>query len=178
MTTYERIIALIKSWRTPIVRDKDLDYAACIYQKDGNVCIAGWVDDINDVYEYINTIRTKEEIEGVNREIVRIDSPERITYKEWDLVDLDIDALEKTYDWKFYKEGFWDWKWLIIKKMFNELQWVVYSIYTKNKTNYFAIWSEYLLPHNPQENKTTLSDEELLEELRKRNLLVNKEVVK
>lgn len=179
MTTYEKIILLLRCWKIPIIKDKDWDYASCIYWKDWYIFASDWQHDIYDVYNSNWYIWNKEEVEKYKREIVRIDTPERHIFKKWDIVDLDIEALKKTNDWEDYKEDFWDYKNLEIKNICNNISWLYYDIYIKDKSDNCSIWAEYVLP-NTEDNtkKIELSDEQLLEEARKRGLIKSWEVVK
>ena len=153
MTTYERIIMLIKLGKTPIVKDEDWEYSACIYQKDWMVFISWCVNGIDNIYINNWSLRNKEEIEYYNREIVRIDTPEKHIFKAWDIIDLDIEALEKTSNWEEYKKNYGDGKWLEIKSICNERDWLYYRIKTKDKSTRWNIWAEFILPHQEEDDE-------------------------
>ena len=173
-TTYEKIINIIRQWRIPVVKSKNWYYIACIFEKDWNIFTTDWYSDIKDIYIGNWYSRNKEEVEERKREIVAIHDRQRNEYRSWDLVDLDIEALEKTNDWGGFKDKYWDGKWLEICAVHNEKSWLYYRIHTKDKSNWNAFGYEYLLPHD-----TTITwKDKWLEEWIKNGYLEDGKIVK
>jgi len=164
MTTYEEIIMLIKLGKTPIVKDVDWWYCACIYQKDGIIFATDLNEDIRNVFDGSWDERDEEDIEEHKREIVRVDTPERHIFKEWDLIDLDIEALEKIEGWENIKVYFWDGKWLVIESVSNAMSWLYYSIKIKNWRNQF-LWAGYILPHKVEKEVQKMTVKEICNKL-------------
>lgn len=163
---YEQIKQLLQSGRIVIFTESN-------WKERLVILFYEWKFLIKNCWRY-----TKEETERYSkqesRKITKIITPERHIYKAGDIVDLDIEALEKCDDWKEHKDSCWDWKWLEIKQAINDIAWLYYRIYTKDKSGYISIWHEYILPHTPSDQ----SKEERLAEWVKQGWAVDGKIIK
>ena len=154
--TFNKIITLIRAWKIPVIKDLDWKYRACIFEKDWKVFVTTFDENIEWIYNQNWICWREDEIRKNEWKIIRIDERNKNEYKDWDLVDLDIEALEKTIDWNILKHKYESGtKWLKIDYTKNELDAVI-KVYNLENDNYLWIAKEYILPHIKEEKIITI----------------------